>query len=1431
MYATTVKTRLQGTSPRRLASALAVAASVALAASAQAAIYVYDNDAIGTSTITETTVANCISGGRPITFTVPDTFNVSVNTGTVGLGLRVTHTDREQIHAILRAPTTNKTATVITGVDNGSDGPNNYDLIISTYNLGNINDGDADPTAAPFYNRLAYTGAATTFDTFNGDPAKGTWTLFLCDVDPDAVTGNVLSARLVLSDSQSGTAGEVCSEKVTYEWCNAPACDGTVFPGAGVNVTADVSLFLQNSTAIGGANNGGWDQYTPSFARQDEQLGAHTGFYLAGGMNITAAGVNAEGAAMVTTWDFRRSGSPIQVSGLEWLALDVDYSNSGNTFRDLLRADGFTGAAGAGTAIPYVQTLQNCNAAAGDIVLGTCEIPHANPGTSGANPTRRYLRGVASVGFGYTASEDITPNIQYIGIGDPSFCVYDFGDAPDTYGTVSATTAARHVLGQRNLYLGSSPPDGELTGKATADATGDNTFAAVPPLVNLSDEGGVAFPAVNLSPGSTYTVTGITVNNGTSATARLCGWIDFDINGGAQDGTFETDERSCITVPASGSNASCTGAGTTFTCSMSWTVPADFVYTNSATFARFRLATVASEAESPTGFANSGEVEDYQIPAGTLPVTLAWVESSAGPRGLEVRWMTSMEDRNGGFRIWGLDAKGERRLLGFVPSLVVDSFAPQSYEASFAAPGIVSIEIEDLALDGKNRLHGPFGLGKSAGERPTIAPFDWAAIRAELAPAAERAAQERTPWISDAQSSGSTGSSTTVAILKVREEGIQRVTFEELIAAGVDLTGIPGNRISLFDGGQAVPRYVSAAGSFGPGEFVEFLARPRTTLESPFDAFELRVDRRPRQNPPAVAGGAGAPVVVTVEDRHRPDLRFSPSAPNGDPWYDVLLLGRPGIPAQATRAFDLPDLAAGPVELTVDLWGYSYFGDAAPDHHVVVRLNGQEIANELFDGLTPWSRTVDVTALVQATGNQLRVEIPGDVPYVFDVVNLEGFTVRYPRQSVALDSRFHYPGGAAAKGIGAGYAVDGFGASNVVAWLSGGGQLSRGELAPVAGRVVVANAQAEAFLADSTAVWTPEIEAGAPVRAYSSRARYVILTHPAFAADLGPLVALQESRGFTTEVVTVDRIFAAYSDHAPSAEALREFLAASKKNLRYVLIVGAASSDPWDHLGTGSISFVPTAYLPVVADVSFSPTDEAIVDLDGDRFPDVPIGRLPVRTPAEVQNAIAKLQAWEANVVGSAGALLVAGASDSERTLATINEAYRDALASWPTSLAQVDDLGTPTVRQQTIAGMNAGVPLVSFVGHSSASVWDFDPVLRWQDVDAFTNAGRPSLVTQWGCWSSYYVEPNYECMSGRMMNVQSVGAAATIGASTLTSEASHRRLGQLFFQQVSAGVPRLGDAFLRAKRALRLEGAPGDAILGMMLLGDPAMPLPVAVH
>ena len=486
----------------------------------------------------------------------------------------------------------------------------------------------------------------------------------------------------------------------------------------------------------------------------------------------------------------------------------------------------------------------------------------------------------------------------------------------------------------------------------------------------------------------------------------------------------------------------------------------------SATYARFRFTTSQTRAESPTDGAGlrapDGEVEDYQIPAGTLPVTLAWVDSSAGRNGLDVRWMTATEHQNGGFRIWGLDAEGARHLLGFETSKVVDSFAPQSYEGTYRAQGIVSIEIEDLGFDNRNRLHGPFAVGSSAGERPVASTIDWASIRAELAPAVAAVARERAEAVTARLEGGdSGGSSSAVALLKVREEGIQRVTYEDLLAAGVDLAQTLPEQLSVADQGRPVARYVGGAATFGPGSYIEFLARPQLTLASPYDAFELRFDRLPRQNPPTLGAGSGDVAVVAAVDEHFPDHVYGSGSPSGDPWMDAQL-NAGALPAVAQRSFDLPDLASGAVDLTVDLWGYSYFSGIAPDHRVIVRLNGNELTDETFDGLVTWSRTFDVTSLVSASGNVLEIEVPNGNPYGFDSIGFEGFSVSYPRWSAAREGRFQgHPatpkkGGrkgalGANAGAGGGYAVDGFAGPTVSAWLDSNGTLSRGELVPVGG--------------------------------------------------------------------------------------------------------------------------------------------------------------------------------------------------------------------------------------------------------------------------------------------------------------------------------------------------------------------------------------------
>lgn len=167
----------------------------------------------------------------------------------------------------------------------------------------------------------------------------------------------------------------------------------------------------------------------------------------------------------------------------------------------------------------------------------------------------------------------------------------DFGDAPATYNSPQAPV---HAVGSPILGVlvdadHPTVPNAAASPFPGVPANGDN-------ITLLNDEDAFVTAAdVALSTG-THTVA-VPISRVTKA-ARLCGWIDFN-----QDGTFAVVERACVNVAIAATTASLT-----------WSVPPGSTPGN--TYVRLRIGYTAAQVESPTGRADSGEVEDY-------PITLA----------------------------------------------------------------------------------------------------------------------------------------------------------------------------------------------------------------------------------------------------------------------------------------------------------------------------------------------------------------------------------------------------------------------------------------------------------------------------------------------------------------------------------------------------------------------------------------------------------------------------------------------------------------------------------------------------------------------------------------------------------------------------------------------------------------------------------------
>lgn len=166
----------------------------------------------------------------------------------------------------------------------------------------------------------------------------------------------------------------------------------------------------------------------------------------------------------------------------------------------------------------------------------------------------------------------------------------DFGDAPNQYKTINADDGPSHLVAS-DIYLGSRV-DAEFDAVPNSSATADDI---VGPLID--DEDGVVDARRDLTLTSDQVpIVEVNVTNDTDFVAKLFGWIDSDGNG-----SFDEDEKASFDVEPG-----------TIAQMVPLTFPAVPEGFSGVTYARFRLSTDAAAA-APTGYADDGEVEDYQV--------------------------------------------------------------------------------------------------------------------------------------------------------------------------------------------------------------------------------------------------------------------------------------------------------------------------------------------------------------------------------------------------------------------------------------------------------------------------------------------------------------------------------------------------------------------------------------------------------------------------------------------------------------------------------------------------------------------------------------------------------------------------------------------------------------------------------------------------
>ena len=705
---------------------------------------------------------------------------------------------------------------------------------------------------------------------------------------------------------------------------------------------------------------------------------------------------------------------------------------------------------------------------------------------------------------------------------------------------------------------------------------------------------------------------------------------------------------------------------------------------------------------------------------------------------------------------------------------------------------------------------------------------------------------------------------TGILNLVTTESGLYRVTHEQLVAQGVDLEGVAVDQLSLSHNGEAVQRYVhdEGADNFGAGDYIDFVAEEVYNRYIDEAIYTLHIDASlvsPIRELSDLSGGnlsVGALVSqkgsVSVEKAEKNNYWIA--SPNLDePFYMDFLLTSSG-PVKKSFPIDLPKLSGNSNNLSVSVTvsGASSVVEA-PDHHVVVRFNGQEVSSLLFDGITRHTLTGTVPASsAQATGNVVEIELPFDHGAPFENVSIESINVAYERDLLVDDNAVEFSSAAGA------LLVDGFTGSinaplSVYQKSASGVVRLKNQRRDYTSRssfqmrlTGAAGVESDYIIANDVNIASPELRnLDDLVDISSGEAEYLVIAHKDFiGSSLNELLTMRAAN-YSTKLVDVEQIYAQFGRHTAEAEPIHEYIQYAVANMgtKMVVLIGGDSYDYHGYQGQ-SVSYVPTLYRVIDGSnlvITHAPTDAAYGDIDEDGIPDIAVGRFPVRTVAELDDIVVKIQQFEQrDYAGSA--VFAADKIDNGHGYSFVPDAesivsnlpqpiQQDLSAQWQSSIgdqfdskkAYIELDGAEVAKDKLVSAINDGVELTSYLGHSNMFKWS-DSLFSTADVAALTNETKPTVMTQYGCWNTYFVMPTGNSMAHVAMLSGQNGAATVLGSSTLTLASSEAALGQHLFKEMYIEGKTIGEALIAAKQAISSNPSNGDVLLGWQIMGDPAI-------
>ena len=717
--------------------------------------------------------------------------------------------------------------------------------------------------------------------------------------------------------------------------------------------------------------------------------------------------------------------------------------------------------------------------------------------------------------------------------------------------------------------------------------------------------------------------------------------------------------------------------------------------------------------------------------------------------------------------------------------------------------------------------------------------------------------------------------------IPVAEDGIYRISYEQLQAAGIPTSTISADQYQLFRMGEEVPLYLSSDAMLGSGDFIEFYGQQN---KAELDRYLFKDPDNEILNPNySLFTDTSAYFLTWAEpststDRYASlenDLSNLP-AKEDYYWHD-LLLNFTTNRAKKTDAADIRKSAFNEGEGYGTSFSFSHSYTLNPDaihaiadssfitlrmasnarlHDLRISLNEQAVVQEQYFGYE--LKQYQIGTVLSEEDGELVIDILGQQANN-DRYSIANINLRYPRRFDFQNANyfsFTLDGSLQKKYV----EIENFDAgtnSPIVYDVKNrirltGGSLLDGNLVKLA--FPATNARREIILANSsTGIRTVDaLEKMEFINFQEQEGDFIFITHQAMRSGANGTDPVQEYADYRSSeaggsfdpiIIDIEQLYEQFAygihRHSLSIRNFGHFVKKYWQNPQFLFIVGKAVE--YQEIRTaakleeyaGNQFFIPTFGAPGA--------DNLLLSTNETSQPIIPVGRLAAVSPSEVtiylnkvkdfdeNNSLPQTQAdkhWMKRIIHLGGGdLSIQGIIKTHlsaiETVIEDNEFGAEVNSFYKNSSEPIQI----SQSEQILNLINSGVSIITFFGHSGSNTFDFS----LDSPDTYENQGKYPVMISLGCYSGQ-IHGTSKGISERFLFEEDKGAIAFFASTSLAFIHALRIYSEEFYQLLGSdyyglGLGNVSQAVIRNLDESSVSGIE-ELTQQFTLHGDPALVL-----